>query len=118
MNDCAEGDDAELRAIARLTGPVDVLLTQFSYAAWKGGRSNAHFRKVAAARKLEVIAAQVLALKPRHVVPFASFVYFQRGELLSQRPHQPARRCRRGDSCRGGRAADPLSGRELRGYAA
>ena len=80
MNDCAEGDDAELRAIARLTGPVDVLLTQFSYAAWKGGRSNAHFRKAAAARKLEVIAAQVRALKPRHVVPFASFVYFSNEE--------------------------------------
>jgi hypothetical protein len=30
LNDCAEGDDAELRAIARLIGPVDVLLTQFS----------------------------------------------------------------------------------------
>ena len=29
-----------------LTGPVDLLLTQFSYAAWKGGRANAHFREV------------------------------------------------------------------------
>jgi hypothetical protein len=80
LNDCAEGDAAELRAIGRLTGRIDVLLTQFSYAAWKGGRSNAHFRKAAAARKLEVIAAQVHALAPRHVVPFASFVYFSNQE--------------------------------------
>ena len=43
LNDCAEGDDAELREIAALTGPIDVLLTQFSYAAWKGGRAECAF---------------------------------------------------------------------------
>jgi len=87
LNDCAEGDESELRAIARLTGNVDVLLTQFSYAAWKGGRENAHFRKLAAARKLEVIAAQIHALKPRHVVPFASFVYFSNEENFYLNDH-------------------------------
>jgi hypothetical protein len=80
LNDCAEGEASALRAIGRLTGPIDVLLTQFSYAAWKGGRANAQFRKAAAARKLEVITAQIHALKPRHVVPFASFVYFSNEE--------------------------------------
>ena len=80
LNDCAEGDASELRQIAGLTGPIDLLLTQFSYAAWKGGRANAHFREVAARRKLETIAAQVRALKPRHVLPFASFVYFSNEE--------------------------------------
>jgi len=92
LNDCAEGDDAELRAIARLIGPVDVLLTQFSYAAWKGGRANAQFREVAARRKLETIAAQVHALKPRHVLPFASFVYFSNEEnsYLNDHINRPA----------------------------
>ena len=80
LNDCAEGEDAELRGIARLTGPVDLLLTQFSYAAWKGGRANAQFRVLAAKRKLDTIATQIRALKPRHVVPFASFVYFSNEE--------------------------------------
>ena len=80
LNDCAEGDDAELRNIARLTGPIDLLLTQFSYAAWKGGRANAQFRQIAARRKLETIAAQIKALAPRAVVPFASFVYFSNTE--------------------------------------
>jgi hypothetical protein len=80
LNDCAEGDPGELRDIARLTGPLDVLLTQFSYAAWKGGRANAHFRVLAAKRKLETIAAQIETLKPRRVVPFASFVYFSNEE--------------------------------------
>lgn len=92
LNDCAEGDDGELRAIARLTGRIDVLLTQFSYAAWKGGRANAQFRKLAAARKLEVITAQIHALAPRHVVPFASLVYFSNEEnfYLNDHVNRPA----------------------------
>ena len=92
LNDCAEGDDAELREIAALTGPIDMLLTQFSYAAWKGGRANAHFREVAARRKLETIAIQVHALKPRHVLPFASFVYFSNEEnaYLNDHINRPA----------------------------
>jgi hypothetical protein len=80
LNDCAEGDEAELRGISRLTGPIDLLLTQFSYAAWKGGRANAQFRVLAARRKLETITAQINTLKPRYVVPFASFVYFSNVE--------------------------------------
>src|SRR3954471_24762625 len=87
LNDCAEGDESELREIARLTGHTDVLLTQFSYAAWKGGRANAHFRKVAAERKLETIAVQVRTLKPRQVVPFASFVYFSNEENFYLNDH-------------------------------
>ena len=92
LNDCAEGDEAELRAIAGVTGPIDLLLTQFSYAAWKGGRANAQFRALAARRKLETIAAQVHALKPRHVVPFASFVYFSNEEnsYLNDHINRPA----------------------------
>jgi hypothetical protein len=92
LNDCAEGEDAELRDIAALTGPIDMLLTQFSYAAWKGGRANAHFRVLAAKRKLETIRAQVKVLKPRHVVPFASFVYFSNAEnsYLNDHINRPA----------------------------
>ena len=92
LNDCAEGETRELREIARLTGPIDMLLTQFSYAAWKGGRANAQFRVLAEKRKLETIAAQVEALKPRSVVPFASFVYFSNEEnsYLNDHINRPA----------------------------
>jgi UDP-MurNAc hydroxylase len=92
LNDCAEGNAAELRNISGLTGPIDVLLTQFSYAAWKGGRANAQFRKLAARNKLETVAAQVRALKPRHVVPFASLVYFSNQEnfYLNDHVNRPA----------------------------
>src|SRR4030095_16437422 len=81
------GDEAELREISRLTGPIDLLLTQFSYAAWKGGRANAHFRQLAAARKLETMAAQIHALAPRHVLPFASLVDFSNEENSSLNDH-------------------------------
>jgi len=92
LNDCAEGDEAELAAIGKLTGPIDMLLTQFSYAAWKGGRANAQFRIEAAQRKLETIATQVRVLQPRHVVPFASFVYFSNVEnaYLNDHINRPA----------------------------
>jgi hypothetical protein len=92
LNDCAEGDAAELRQIRKLTGPIDLLLTQFSYAAWKGGRANAQFRIDAAERKLQTIAAQIRALQPKRVVPFASFVYFSNEEnsYLNDHINRPA----------------------------
>jgi UDP-MurNAc hydroxylase len=97
INDCGVSRPAELAAIARLTAPLDLLMTQFSYAAWKGGRANADFRTLAAKNKLTTITAQVRALKPRYVVPFASFVYFSNEEnsYLNDRINTPevAREC-------------------------
>jgi len=92
LNDCAEGDDAALATIGKLTGPIDMLLTQFSYAAWKGGRANPQFRIEAAQRKLETVATQVSVLKPTYVVPFASFVYFSNVEnsYLNDHINRPA----------------------------
>jgi hypothetical protein len=80
LNDCNLSEGAELPAIARLVGSPDVLFTQFSYAAWKGGRANAHSRAQAAKKKLATIARQVRVLKPRWVMPFASFIYFSNQE--------------------------------------
>jgi hypothetical protein len=91
LNDCAVSEPGELRKIAALTGPVDVLLTQFSYAAWKGGRENADYRAHAAENKLATIAEQVRMLKPRYTVPFASLVYFSSREnsYLNDRMNTP-----------------------------
>jgi hypothetical protein len=69
-------DRPGLDAVKGLIGAPDVLLTQFSYAAWKGGRDNAKYRIVAAHNKLDNIAMQVSALQPKVVIPFASMVYF------------------------------------------
>jgi UDP-MurNAc hydroxylase len=80
LNDCAVREEGELRKLAGEVGPLDLLLTQFSYAAWKGGPANAAYRAAAARQKLDAVAAQTNILQPRHVVPFASLIYFSNEE--------------------------------------
>jgi UDP-MurNAc hydroxylase len=80
LNDCELNSDADLAALATSLGPVDVLLTQFSYAAWKGGKDNRALREGAAREKLATVRRQIEHLKPRYVIPFASFVYFSHVE--------------------------------------
>ena len=72
--------------------PVDVLLTQFSYAAWKGGRAERAFpqaRRRAQARG-DRRAGPCAQAAPRRAVRELRLL-LQRGEFLSQRPRQPAR---------------------------
>lgn len=76
LNDCAVADTARAKQIFDVTGPCDVLLTQFSYAAWKGGRDNRDWRVAAASEKLNNIRVQAAMFRPRQVIPFASFVAF------------------------------------------
>jgi UDP-MurNAc hydroxylase len=80
VNDCVLKQADDIGAIARLTGPVDVLFTQFSYAQWTGNPEDVAFRRSDAAEKLERIALQARILRPRIIVPFASFVYFCNAE--------------------------------------
>ncbi|MGR3484460.1 MAG: MBL fold metallo-hydrolase [Paracoccaceae bacterium] len=76
LNDCAVGDRPRAQEIRDAVGPCDVLLTQFSYAAWKGGRDNRAWREAAAEEKLNNVAVQVAVLEPSVVIPFASFIWF------------------------------------------
>lgn len=76
LNDCQFGDVAALGRIRKRYGICDVLLTQFSYAAWKGGPDDRSWRAAAAAEKLAGIAQQIAILQPRTVLPFASYVRF------------------------------------------
>ena len=80
LNDCAMRDPADLTKLAALVGTPTVLLTQFSYAAWKGGRDNREFRLDAARAKLATLDAQARALHPRFALPFASMIYFSNVE--------------------------------------
>jgi hypothetical protein len=80
LNDCELNSDADLADLAASLGPIDVLLTQFSYAAWKGGRDNRSLREGAAREKLATVQRQIKHLRPRYVIPFASFVYFSHVE--------------------------------------
>ena len=59
-----------------ITGECDILVTQFSYAAWKGGVDNTEWRRLAAREKIDIMKLQSLYLKPKIVIPFASFIYF------------------------------------------
>ncbi len=80
LNDCRVIDDDALAALARQVGPIDVLATQFSYAAWKGGPEQTALRRHYADDKLHQVKRQIDVLKPRWVLPFASFIYFSHRE--------------------------------------
>jgi hypothetical protein len=80
LNDCEVNTEHDLLALKKEIGPIDVLLTQFSYAAWKGGRDNKALRQAAARDKLTTVKRQIEILKPKFVIPFASFVYFSHVE--------------------------------------
>lgn len=56
--------------------PIDVLLTQYSYANWVGNPEDTELRRAEARQQLERIGLQIDVLEPRHVIPFASMVWF------------------------------------------
>jgi len=76
LNDCPANDIKSLKNFKKKYGKFDLLITQFSYAAWKGGIENIELRKKAANDKLLAIENQVNILECKKVIPFASFVYF------------------------------------------
>ena len=76
MNDCPIRNQNELSNFRKRYGTFDTLLTQFSYAAWKGGANNKNYRKIAADEKLEDVYRQANFLNCKTVIPFASFIYF------------------------------------------
>ena len=80
LNDCRVVDADDLADLARRVGPIDVLATQFGYASWKGGPEQTQLRRHYADDKLRQVRRQIDALKPRWLVPFASFIYFSHAE--------------------------------------
>lgn len=80
LNDTVVQSPAELARLARRIGRLDVLFTQFSYAAWRGNRGDVELRRADAKKKLDIVCAQVRALAPRFTVPFASLSFFSHEE--------------------------------------
>jgi hypothetical protein len=76
INDCVVDTRAKASEIRRLTGPVRVLMTQFSYAQWPGNPDDRAAQVIEAREKLERIEIQASVFKPEYVIPFASFVWF------------------------------------------
>jgi UDP-MurNAc hydroxylase len=77
INDSYLAHRWRLERIADMVGgPIDVLLTQFSYANWEGNPEDVQHRRTVAADHLDWMRLQCEVLKPRFVIPFASMVWF------------------------------------------
>ena len=76
INDCGVDDETQSKYIHKFTGDVDLLLTQYGYAAKIGDPEDVNLRKAASREKLNRIKIQAEVFKPSHIIPFASFIYF------------------------------------------
>ncbi len=76
LNDCPIHDSKKIENFKKKYGTFDLLLTQFSYAAWKGGINNKKLRQLAANEKLVSMEKQAKILECKKIIPFASFIYF------------------------------------------
>jgi len=76
LNDCPIKTKSKIAKLKAKHGRCDVLLTQFSYAAWKGGRSRIDLRRESAEKKIETMNLQAQILEAKILIPFASFVRF------------------------------------------
>ena len=76
LNDCPMNSENDLKKFKKIYGNCDFLLTQFSYAAWKGGQKNLKWRQIAAKEKLNTLVKQSNILEAKYLIPFASFIYF------------------------------------------
>lgn len=75
-NDCGIRNARDAQRIARTVGPVDVLLTQFSYAYWAGNEEDVAERRRIADEKLVWMKFQCDAFAPKVTIPIASYVWF------------------------------------------
>ena len=76
LNDCPLKTKSEILNFKKRHGEFDFLFTQFSYAAWKGGKNNLNWRKFAAAEKIQTLKYQSEILNSKFTIPFASFIKF------------------------------------------
>ena len=75
-NDCNFQNINKIKQFYKKHGSCDLLLSQFSYAAWKGGKDNINWRKEAALEKLNSLYLQAQIFKSEFVIPIASYIYF------------------------------------------
>jgi UDP-MurNAc hydroxylase len=80
LNDCIFSRINEIYAINKITGDVDVLLSNFSYAEKVGNYGDTKQRQATAKKFRELIILQANIFKARFVIPFASFKFFSHKE--------------------------------------
>jgi UDP-MurNAc hydroxylase len=76
LNDCGVDSIRQAEYIHKITGDVDLLLTQFSYAAHIGDPEDVELRKTASKEKLNRLKIQSKIFNSKYMIPFASFVWF------------------------------------------
>lgn len=76
LNDCPLKTRSQIENFKKRYGECDFLFTQFSYAAWKGGKNNLNWRKSAAEEKIQTLKYQSEIFNSKYTIPFASFIKF------------------------------------------
>ena len=76
LNDCGVDSFRQAKYIHKITGDVDLLLTQFGYAAHIGDPEDVELRKIASKEKLTRIKIQTEVFNAKQIIPFASFIRF------------------------------------------
>ena len=91
LNDCDFSNSKDIKYLKEKHGSCDILLTQFSYAAWKGDKNNQKWEKKAAEEKINTILNQADILNAETVIPFASFIKFSnvRNHYLNRNSNTP-----------------------------
>ena len=80
LNDCDIKSEKQLKIIKNLCGSIDLLLVQFSYAIGKSNKENVNERKIWSSEILKKLSQTINFLKPKNVIPFASFCFFSRDD--------------------------------------
>jgi len=76
LNDCLVKTREDAKELVEEIGEVDVLFSQFGYSKKIGNIDGVSLRKEAAQEKLDRLRYQCEFLKPKILVPFATFTYF------------------------------------------
>ena len=76
LNDCNIKNDSQLNFIKKVSGKIDVLLVQFSYATGRSNFGDREIRKNLANSILNKLSENIKSIDPKVVIPFASFCYF------------------------------------------
>jgi UDP-MurNAc hydroxylase len=76
LNDCPIRSKKELVNFNKSYGECDILLSQFSYAAWKGEEKEIEKRISAAKEKINTLNSQIEILQPKFYIPIASLIWF------------------------------------------
>lgn len=80
LNDCNVLKDDEIEFIKNTSPHIDVLFIQFSYASGESSESEIDYRIFQANEKMDSIRRIIDEIRPKFVIPFASFVYFSHEE--------------------------------------